>query len=96
MAQFPSVPVYKLLLAEACQSLSASRLRHKDLTETCALLGDAIDAQQRYLKAMPGNRFGWFVLAHQYQTLADAYRQQGQTDQAAEASRKADEARKGR
>src|SRR5262249_52887254 len=73
VAQFPSVPVYKLFLAEACQSLSASRLKQKDLTETCTLLGDAIEAQQKYLKAMPGNRYGWVVLWRQYQHLTRAH-----------------------
>jgi serine/threonine protein kinase len=96
VTQFPSVPVYKLLLAEACQSLSMNRLRHKDTTAACALLTEATDAQQKFLRATPSNRFGWFVLAHQYQTLADAYRQQGDTEQADAATKKADAARKGR
>ena len=96
VAQFPSVPVYQLYLSEACQSLSLNRQRNGDLTETCELLTEAVEAQQRYLKATPANRFGWFTLSHQYQTLADTLRRQGEPEKAAAASRKADEARKGR
>ena len=53
-----------------------------------ALLNEAINAQHTYLKTVPRNKFGWFMLANQYQSLADSYRRQGETAKSAETATK--------
>jgi tetratricopeptide (TPR) repeat protein len=96
VSQFPKIPVYQLYLAQACHSLGKCRQRRDDWNETIALMTEAVAAQRCYLKANPRSRLGWFSLSSQYQILADALRRQGESEKAAAADRKADEARKGR
>jgi eukaryotic-like serine/threonine-protein kinase len=94
--QFPAVPFYQLFRAEACESLGRSLLRRGELAEACALMEEAINAQQTFVKATPGNRFGRMQLANEYQTLAEALRRHGDAVQSQEASRRAEEVKRGR
>jgi tetratricopeptide (TPR) repeat protein len=94
--QFPSVPFYQLYRAEACEALGRALLRGDQLSEACSLMEEAISSQQTFVKAVPGNFYGRMVLANEYTALAEARRRQGDTDQSREASRRAEEVKKGR
>jgi eukaryotic-like serine/threonine-protein kinase len=91
--EFEVLKAYQFFLAMALQS-HGEVLREIDrLVESRDSIQRAIDQQEMYLKATPDTFFGKSVLARQKQSLSETLTLLGESDEAAEATRQAEEIR---